>query len=316
MSEKQRLLKKIKQDGFGGSESQFRLLFKYVPENLFKGINLILNDTNPSLIDENRKNILWIHHFVNMSEVQNISSKEYFNKIDYFVFNSNWNYEKYRYKFNIPESKSIVLANAIEKIDNKPKPSNKINLIYHTTPWRGLEVLLNVFEQLNLENVNLNICSSTIIYGKKFFEISDDKYKKIYQRCKDIKNVNYLGYQKHEDIIKLLQDTHIFAYPSCWIETSCISAIEAMAAGCEVVTSNLGALYETCSPFARLVHFNQNLNIFEKSYKQQLNESIKNFWNNENQLKLRHQSQAINDSYNWHQRSKEWVEFLQRFNSS
>jgi len=313
MSEKKRLLGRIKNDSFGGSESQFRLLLKYVPEDMFKGINLILNNTDPKLIDPERKNILWIHHFVNMSEVQNIKSKDYFNKIDYFVFNSHWNYEKYRYKFNIPESQSVVLPNAIEEIDNKKKPTNKINLIYHTTPWRGLEVLLNVFERLNLKNVNLNVCSSTIIYGKFFFEISDKKYEKIYQRCKDMKNVNYLGYQKHEALIKLLQETHVFAYPSCWIETSCISAIEAMAAGCQVVTSNLGALYETCSPFGRLVHFNENLNIFEKLYEQELNNSIKHYWSTENQKKLVNQSQVINENYNWKNRSQEWIEFLKKF---
>ena len=313
MSEKKRLLGRIKNDSFGGSENQFRLLLKYVPEDLFKGVNLILNNTDPKLIDPERKNILWLHHFVNMSEVQNIKSKDYFNKIDYFVFNSHWNYEKYRYQFNIPESQSVVLPNAIEEIDNKKKPTNKINLIYHTTPWRGLEVLLNVFERLNLKNVNLNVCSSTIIYGKFFFEISDKKYEKIYQRCKDMKNVNYLGYQKHEELIKLLQETHVFAYPSCWIETSCISAIEAMAAGCQVVTSNLGALYETCSPFARLVHFNQNLNIFEKLYEQELNNSIKHYWSAENQKKLANQSQAINKNYSWKNRSQEWIEFLKKF---
>jgi glycosyltransferase involved in cell wall biosynthesis len=313
MSQKKRLLVRIKNDSFGGSESQFRLLLKYVPEDMFKGVNLILNNTDPKLIDPERKNILWLHHFVNMSEVQNIKSKDYFNKIDYFVFNSHWNYEKYRYQFNIPESQSVVLPNAIEEIDNKKKPTNKINLIYHTTPWRGLEILLNVFERLNLKNVNLNVCSSTIIYGNFFFEISDKKYEKIYQRCKDMKNVNYLGYQKHEELIKLLQETHVFAYPSCWIETSCISAIEAMAAGCQVVTSNLGALYETCSPFARLVHFNQNLNIFEKSYEQELNNSIKHYWSAENQKKLANQSQAINENYSWKNRSQEWIEFLKKF---
>jgi len=313
MSEKKRLLGTIKNDSFGGSENQFRLLLKYVPEDLFKGINLILNNTDPKLIDPERKNILWLHHFVNMSEVQNIKSKDYFNKIDYFVFNSHWNYEKYRYKFNIPESQSVVLRNAIEEIDNKKKPTDKINLIYHSTPFRGLSVLLNVFERLNLKNVYLNVCSSTIIYGKFFFELSDKKYEKIYQRCKDMKNVNYLGYQKNEEIIKLLQQTHIFSYPSCWIETSCISAIEAMAAGCQVVTSNLGALYETCSPFAKLVHFNQNLNIFEKSYEQELSNAIKHYWSKENQKKLANQSQVINEQYNWKNRSQEWIEFLKKF---
>ena len=73
------------------------------------------------------------------------------------------------------------------------------------------------------------------------------------------KNVNYLGFVNNKEIIDLLKKIHIFSYPSVWHETSCISAIEAMAAGCEVVTTNLGALYETCSPFATFVNFERIL---------------------------------------------------------
>jgi len=54
---------------------------------------------------------------------------------------------------------------------------DKINLIYHTTPWRGLVHLLKVFKNLNIENVELNICSSTKINGKKF----DDNLGKTYE---------------------------------------------------------------------------------------------------------------------------------------
>ena len=67
--------------------------------------------------------------------------------------------------------------------------------------------------------------------------------------------------------IKLLQQTHICAYPSCWIETSCLAAIEAMAAGCEVVSTNLGALYETCSPFGTFVGFDRNWDNLEKRFR-------------------------------------------------
>jgi len=71
---------------------------------------------------------------------------------------------------------------------------------------------------------------------------------------------------------------HIFSHPSIWPETSCISAIESMAAGCEVVTTNLGALYETCSPFATFVNFDRNFDNLEKRYSKTLLNSIKNYW--------------------------------------
>ena len=87
---------------------------------------------------------------------------------------------------------------------------------------------------------------------------------------------------------------HIFAYPSIWHETSCVSAIEAMAAGCEVVTTNLAALYETCAPFGTFVNFDRNIQNLEKRYAKILINSIKNYWSKKNQYKLKLQNETIN----------------------
>jgi len=48
-----------------------------------------------------------------------------------------------------------------------------------------------------------------------------------------------------------------------------------MAAGCEVVISNLGALYETCAPFGTFVGFDKNFKNLEKKYQKTLLNSIK-----------------------------------------
>jgi len=204
-----------------------------------------------------------------------LGSKDYINKLDWIVFNSNWNFEKYVYQFKIPESKSIVIRNAIEKINFEEKSKSEMSLVYHTTPWRGLVHLLKIFKNLNLENVELNVCSSTEIYGKKFVKIK--KYEDLFNECKNTKNVNYFGYLENKKMIELLKNMHIFTHPSIWPETSCIAAIEAMAAGCEVISTNLGALYETCSPFATFVGFDRNFDNLEKKYSKTLAKSIKNF---------------------------------------
>ena len=125
MEEKSRILKKVDDDrsrpvsfndSFGGGDNQLRFLLKYLPDESFKDINLILNSTNHDLIERDKINVLWVHHFINQKEIQNISSKDYVDKLDYIVFNSNWNFEKFYYQFKIPEEKSLVIKNAIKKI--------------------------------------------------------------------------------------------------------------------------------------------------------------------------------------------------------
>ena len=103
---------------------------------------------------------------------------------------------------------------------------------------------------------------------------------------------------------------HIFSYPSVWPETSCIAAIEAMAAGCEIVSTNLGALYETCSPFGALVNFDSNFDNLEKKYSKVLLNSIKNYWSKNTQEKLELQRKTINKTYSWDVRSYEWINFF------
>ena len=319
MEEKSRIIKKASadksravsfDDSFGGSENQFRLLLKYLPDESFKDINLILNSANHDLIEKDKINIIWMQHFVNQKEAQNLGSKDFVDKLDYIVFNSNWNFEKYYYQFKIPESKSTVIKNAIEKIEFKEKPKDRINLIYHTTPWRGLVHLLKIFKSLDLDNIELNVCSSTKIYGKKFDEVLGKQYQDIFDECKSTENVNYLGFVNNNNIIELLKKTHIYAFPSIWPETSCISAIESMAAGCEVVTTNLGALYETCAPFGTFVGFDRNFDNLEKRYRKILINSIKNFWSEENQKKLKLQQESTNFLHSWNMRSKEWQNFF------
>ena len=320
MEEKSRILKKANddqtravlfKDSYGGSENQFRLLLKYLPDESFKNINLILNNAQHELIEKDKINVLWMHHFVNQKESENLGSKDFVDKLDWIVFNSNWNFEKYVYQFKIPENKSIVIKNAIEKIEFKKKPKDKISLIYHTTPWRGLKHLLKIFKNLKLKNVELNVCSSTIIYGKKFDSVLGKTYEDIFNECKNTKNVNYFGFLENEKVVDLLKKMHIFSYPSIWPETSCIAAIESMAAGCETVTTNLGALYETCSPFGTFVNFDRNFDNLEKKYSKVLINSIENYWSEENQKKLKLQSETINVTYSWEKRSSEWKNFFE-----
>ena len=50
----------------------------------------------------------------------------------------------------------------------------------------------------------------------------------------------------------------MFVYPSIFEETSCVSALEALASGVHVITNNYGALYETCAEWPVYVNYSTN----------------------------------------------------------
>jgi glycosyltransferase involved in cell wall biosynthesis len=305
----------INPNSHGGSELVARALLNKIPQELTRGINLILNTTQDDLVKKNAINIVWNQHNTDQNAVLNLKNKLYLDSIDCFVYVSHWQYEKYRYKFNIPEYKSVVIKNATDEFPYQIKPK-KIKLIYTSTPWRGLEILLDAFENLGRDDVELDIYSSTIIYGKEFDRNNKSRYEELFDRARSVKNINYLGFKPNPEIREALLKAHIFSYPCIWEETSCISAIEAGMAGLNLVTTNLGALYETCGAWAKYVEIDSNLEILKLRFTHALNKSIDNYWKEENQKMLVNQSDYFNAFYGWKNRIQEWVNLfsqLQKF---
>ena len=113
----------------------------------------------------------------------------------------------------------------------------------------------------------------------------------------------------------MLKSSHIFSFPSIWPETSCIAAIEALSAGCDMVSTNLGALYETCTPFATFVNFDSNFEDLEKKFLYVLSEEIEKYWDERNQLKLDLQVKTFENLYTWDARKDEWINFLNKSKS-
>lgn len=103
---------------------------------------------------------------------------------------------------------------------------------------------------------------------------------------------------------------HIFAYPCTWEETSCLSAIEAGMAGLSLVTTNLGALYETVNSWGRLVCYDTNKKNLARKFAFALNRAINEYWTRETQQMLQEQHIYYKKFYSWDARIHEWRYFL------
>ena len=302
-------------DPKGGTELQFDELKKRLPEHYWEKINITTSIPEKTPIQKGRLNILWIKNSYDQPNVKPWFEKpENHIKYDWYIFNSHWTFEKYRLYFNVPTSRCRVIKNALptrqwlqKAIYKKDQP---LRLIHCSTPWRGLNVLLTAMHYVKHRDIQLDVYSSTQLYGDEFKKMNDKHYEPLYEHARKMDNVNYLGYSPNKSLITAMQDTHVFAYPSIWEETCCISALEAMAAGNIPLVTNFGALPETCGDYGFYVPYDTNPQTLAREYAAHL-EYIKRILPTEAmQQQIENQRQHFIHFYSWDQCIKEWIAFL------
>lgn len=273
------------------------------------GTNLIVSRCLEELVDLDKKNIIWQHLNYNEPLTQGMLNKFFVRSIDAFVYVSHWQYEKFRYVFGCPTENVYIIKNAIEPIEFVERPKGeKIRLIYTSAPFRGLSVLLDAFEILNRDDVELDIYSSTIVYGSDYDKEYGGQYEGLFDRARSMPNVNYLGYASNAEVVRALQRAHIFAYPSVFEETCCLALIEAGAAGCSIVSHDLGAIYETVAEFGNLLPVRVDERLMAKSFARALDEAINSYSSNVDSLKF--QSDYFNKYYSWERSITQWHKVL------
>lgn len=294
----------------GGTELMNKALYERVDNDLLDQFNIIKSRVRH--IAEDKKNILWLHDLWSDPEAQHLKDPEKRAQFDRLVFVSNWQLGTYNLTLGVPYAESIVLKNAIDPIElNTPKPQDQIRLIYHTTPHRGLQILIPVMEKLaeiHGDAIHLDVYSSFEAYGWKE---RDEPYLPLFEIAKDHPNMTYHGFQPNDVVREALKQAHIYAYPCIWQETSCISVIEAMSAGCEVVCPNLAALPETTANFATMYQYAEDMNLHANVFVNQLNQAIINRREESVQTKLNIQKNYIDNFYNWELRAREWTSLLE-----
>jgi glycosyltransferase involved in cell wall biosynthesis len=292
----------------GGTELMNKALYDRVDNALLEKFNIIKSRVRD--VSTDKQNVLWLHDLWGDPEAQHLKDPESRKRFAKLVFVSNWQLMTYNLALGVPYHESIVLKNAIDPIPFKEKSKDQIKIIYHTTPHRGLQILIPVMQKLSEmygDKVHLDVYSSFKAYG---WEERDEPYKDLFKFAEEHPNMTYHGFQPNDVIRTALQEAHIFAYPSIWQETSCISAIEAMSAGCEVVCPNYAALPETTGNFATMYQFSEDMQYHANVFANVMRHVIDNVLSDDSQKKLMFQKNWIDNFYNWDLRAAEWTGLL------
>lgn len=291
----------------GGTELAYSWLKKHCHPELFDQFQIICSRVR-SLEDKPR--ILWVHDTAHDPEVQFLKNDPpSLNNFDIIVFVSHWQQQMYNIFLNVPYNKGVVIQHAIEPFPEHEKPKEgKLQLIYASTPHRGLELVLNAFESLNRDDCELNIYSSFKIYDR---EVMDKQFAHVYEKARNMKNVNYFGTVSNDEVREAMMKNHILAYPCTYQETACITAIEALSAGLLTVVPNLAALPETCCNFAWMYNFEPDPNKHASFFAQVLNGAIDQYWTPSVQTMLKIQQNYFNIFYTWDNRIDKWHQLMQ-----
>jgi len=122
--------------------------------------------------------------------------------------------------------------------------------IYASSPDRGLLTLLDLWPRIRGDEPTATL---TVAYG---FDTMDAwinagrhdlaEFKdRVMAKIKSTPGVEYTGRLPQDELARRYCATVAWLYPSDFLETSCITAMEAMAGGCIPVTSSCGAVKET-----------------------------------------------------------------------
>jgi UDP-glucose:(glucosyl)LPS alpha-1,2-glucosyltransferase len=256
----------------GGTEITKRTLAKFIHPKFEDEFQIIPSRVRN--IDEKRIRVYWQHDLAEDPEVNHLKDENSRNRFQRLVFSSNWQLQDFNTKLGLPLDDSIqVIETPIEPIPFVAKPTDKINLIYFSTPQRGLDLLVPVYEKLaeKYDNIHLDVFSSFKIYG---WDEADKQFEPTYDKIRNHPKMTYHGFAKQEQLREALQKAHILAYPNIWKETSCRVLIESMSAGLMCVHPNLAALPDTSGGLTTMYQFNENVNKHANIFLQYLDHAI------------------------------------------
>jgi glycosyltransferase involved in cell wall biosynthesis len=269
------------------------------------------------------KLIMWTQHDHKQPSMKMLHNSDERDAYDAYIFISDWQRQKYCKFFGINPSCAHVLRNAIapafqNQFDTTTsileQKTGDLLLAYTSTPFRGLDILLNMFPALRkrVPAARLKVYSSMQVYMKS---VEQDDYRDLYRLARETEGVDYVGSLPQAELACELRRVSVLSYSNTFAETSCISVMEAMASGCLIVTSDLGAIPETAAGYARLVPFSQSKEEYSNQFIEAAISATEDILSGTREIEdmLRRQVNYVNEHCTWSVRAREWCDWLNLF---
>lgn len=225
----------------------------------FKDVNcdVLLTSRRPHVVDDEhnvraRVRVCWVHD-VHCGGAINYARAM---KIDRFLCLSEWHKGFFLgHHRNVHPDQVFVTRNGIDlsRFDGMEE-RNPRRIIYSSSPDRGLQTAIYAMQRIRerIPDAELHV-----YYGFKTWQASaagNQGQLDLIRHLRDILRENerhgvvYHDRVDQRELAREFMRSSVWGYPTWFSETSCITAMEAQAAGCRIVTSPIAALNETVGP--------------------------------------------------------------------
>ena len=220
--------------------------------------DVLVVSRQPYILNENkfdaRSRFLWVHD-VNVGTA--LGTNEMLLRVDKVLLLSQWHKQFFASCYpKLPADRLFVTRNGIDiSLYDKAARKQGNRLIYSSSPDRGAERLLGLFPHIRNAVPDADV-ELHVYYGFETWTAMVNASQDLVQKSKldhyyrivgmtSIPGYVYHGRVGQIELADAFLASKVHAYPTSFHETSCISAMEAQAAGCVPVTTAIAALPET-----------------------------------------------------------------------
>jgi glycosyltransferase involved in cell wall biosynthesis len=259
--------------------------------------------------------VLWTQHAHDQPAIQNLTNADERQAWTALAMVSDWQADGYHRQFGLDRAGMVIKRNAASPAFLEIEPAQPWFLTgappvlaYTSTPFRGLDVLLTAFPTIRkaVPDATLRVFSGMAVYQ------AADTYSVLYELCRALPGAEYVGSVPQRDLAREMRGVAALAYPSTFAETSCITVMEAMAAGAMILSTNLGALPETAHGFGQLLGLKGSRVDVASAYAAMVIEALQVARDRpaEAAARLEEQVRFARSQYTWQARAKEWRDWL------
>lgn len=199
--------------------------------------------------------LLWVHDVYAIN-----ATNELLLKADRILSLTQWHKNFLITKHNIHPDQVVVTRNGIDlsRFD-KDIIKNKFKCVNSSSPDRSWAILLEVWPQIKSQvpeaELHLYYGFKNWSYSAQFHPGQAELIARLEQHISELSSLGVVYHDRvsQEKLSEEFLSAGAWIHPTWFTETSCITAMEAQAAGLRMITSSIGALNETVSDRGDLI---------------------------------------------------------------